>query len=77
MRTYNIIDIKWDTYDEDSHSFLSPEALGLPLKCKLEIPEEEFDGMDYDEIKDIITEHLTEKYGYCLYSYAISGQPID
>lgn len=54
-----VCNIDWDC-DEEDYS-----GLGLPEEDVIEIPVEEDDSMTDEELQDIISDTLSEMYGFC------------
>ena len=54
-----VFNIEWDCDEEDR------SGLGLPEEDVIEIPVEEDDNLTDEELQEIISDTLSEMYGFC------------
>lgn len=66
-----------ESLKEDSHQ----DDLGLPREVEVSIGELDFDGDFVDledyEIDDVLSDYLSNKYGFCHYGFKWKGNPKD
>ena len=65
------INIVWDTSsDEDEGNPPTPESLGLPTECEIEV-----DTDDEEEMSNyMLVDALSDKYGFCIFSVGYEGE---
>ena len=78
--SYIVKDIKWDT-DGDQEVFDSlPQEITLPelfSKDKYADEDGSFGEVEYDEMKEDISDWLSDEYGFCHSGFILSEEPED
>lgn len=63
-----ILDIKWDLYDEDSDTILTPKQAGVPEYVDIEVP-------DGEDINTAAEEYMDRNFDWCYKSFSWEVNP--
>ena len=63
-----ILDIKWDLYDEDSDTILTPKQAGVPEYVDIEVP-------DGEDINTAAEKYMDRNFDWCYKSFSWEANP--
>lgn len=63
-----ILDIKWDLYDEDSDTILTPKQAGVPEYVDIEVP-------DGEDINTAAEEYMDRNFSWCHKGFSWEADP--
>lgn len=63
-----ILDIKWDLYDEDSDTILTPKQAGVPEYVDIEVPDDE-------DVNTAAEEYMDRNFDWCYKSFSWEANP--
>lgn len=63
-----ILDIKWDLYDEDSDTILTPKQAGVPEYVDIEVP-------DGEDVNTAAEEYMDRNFSWCYKSFGWEANP--